>query len=109
MQHLNETLGGFIIVVGVVAIVYIVARYNYLIKKAAYESGVRLPSANQKFRLLNLGLILLGLGIGLAVSSIFTFFDLKEDTLDLLIWATIVIFGSLGVLAAHFIKKSLDH
>ena len=109
MEAINETLGGLIITGGAVAIVYILARYNYLIKKAAFDRGISLQERRQRWRYLDLGCILLGLGIGLAVSSIFTFFDLKEDTMDLLVWATILIFGSLGMLATHFIRKILGH
>lgn len=108
MEKLNETLGGLIIVAGAIAIVYIVARYNYLIKKAAYEKGIELPAGNNKLRYLDLGCILLGVGVGLGVSSVFTFFDLQEDTLDLLVWATIIIFGAIGLLATHFIRKRFE-
>lgn len=109
MEQLHETLGGLVIVGGAVAIVYILARFNYLIKKAAYETGVDLSTRQRKWRYLDLGCIFLGLGIGLGLSSVFTFFELKEDTLDLLVWSTIVIFGALGLLATHFLRKSIDH
>ncbi|PHN03482.1 hypothetical protein [Flavilitoribacter nigricans] len=108
MENISETLGGLIIVGGAVAIVYILARFNYLIRKAAYERGIELSSRQNKYRYVDYGCILLGLGIGLAASSFFTLLDLKEDTMDLLVWATILIFGALGLIATHFIRKTLE-
>jgi hypothetical protein len=34
--------------------------------------------------------------------------DLLEDTMDLLVWGTILIFGAAGLIVAHFIRKRLE-
>ena len=54
---------------------------------------------------LDIGCILLSLGVGLMVSTIFTTMELTEDTADLLIWGTILIFGAIGLLVAHWLRK----
>lgn len=94
--------GGFILVV------YIIAKYNYLIKKAMIEKGSTNDSSTTKLRYIDLGCIVLGLGLGLIVASYFTTIQLTEDTADLLIWGTILIFGALGLLLAHFIRRKIE-
>ncbi|WP_282079094.1 DUF6249 domain-containing protein [Aquimarina algiphila] len=108
MENLGEALGGLIIVIGLVVMVFIVAKYNYLIKKAMIEKGLVPEQSQSKFKYIDIGCIVFGLGIGLLFSSIFTSMDLTEDTTDLLVWGTILIFGSAGLVAAHFIRKRLE-
>ncbi|WP_422082126.1 hypothetical protein [Ulvibacterium sp.] len=107
MEHLNETLGGLVIVIGAVLIVLIVARYTYLVKKAMIEKGLTFERKDYGPKYLDMGCIVSGIGLGLLASSIFTYMDLEEDTMDLLIWGTILIFGAMGLIAAHFIGKRL--
>ncbi|MDH7444381.1 hypothetical protein [Aquimarina sp. 2201CG14-23] len=108
MKNLNEFLAIATMFIAVLLMVFIIARYTYLIKKAMIEKGVYLESKNHKFKYLDIGCIVFGLGVGLLVSSIFTTMDLLEDTMDLLVWGTILIFGAMGLVVAHFIRKRLE-
>lgn len=108
MKDLNELLGGIAIILALIIIVFIISKYTYLIKKAMIDKGVYSAQKNNKFKYLDIGCIVFGLGIGLLVSSIFTTIDLLENTADLLIWGTILIFGAGGLVLAHLIRKRLD-
>ena len=72
------------------------------------EEGIYIENKTSKFKYLDIGCIVFGLGIGLLVSSVFTTMDLLEDTMDLLVWGTILIFGAAGLIVAHFIRKRLE-
>lgn len=106
MEHLSETLGGLIIVSGLVAIIYFVTKFNYLIRKAMIEEGVTPDTSARKLRYLEWGCIVLSLGLGLIVSALFTLIDISEDTMDLLMWGTLLIFGGFGLFVAHYIRKT---
>ncbi len=93
---------------GIVLIVYILARYTYLIRRAMIEKGL-VNSTGTNFRFLDWGCIVLSLGVGLIISSIYTAFDLTEDTMDLLVWGTILIFGGIGLMVAHSIRKKQEN
>lgn len=105
MEHIQEALGALFLMAGVVTIVYIIARYSYLIKKAMIEKGLANSETSKKMQYLDLGCIVLSLGLGLIVSTIFTTMELTEDTADLLIWGTILVFGAIGLLVAHWLRK----
>ena len=105
MEDIQEALGALFLMAGVVTIVYIIARYSYLIKKAMIEKGLANPQSTQKMHYLDMGCIVLSLGLGLMVSTLFTTMDLTEDTADLLIWGTILVFGAMGLLVAHWLRK----
>lgn len=85
-----------------VLVVFIIAKYNYLLKKSLAEKGIA-PNT-MKMNYAEIASIVVGIGVGLAASSIFTAMDLSEDTMDLLVWAVIVIGGGLGLFAAHLIR-----
>ena len=105
MENIQEALGALFLMSGIVAIVYIIARYTYLIRKAMIEKGLANPQSSKKMQYLDIGCIVLSLGIGLIVSTFFTTMELTEDTTDLLIWGTILIFGAIGLLVAHWLRK----
>lgn len=107
MRELNELLGGIAIVLALIIIVFIISKYTYLIKKAMIDKGVYSVQKNNKFKYLDIGCIVFGLGLGLLVSSVFTTMNMFEDTADLLICGTILIFGAAGLMLAHFIRKRL--
>ena len=108
MENLNEFLVGLTFALTLVVIVFIIAKYTYLIKKQMIENGVYLERANNRFKYLDIGCIVFGLGIGLLASSAFTTMNLSEDTADLLVWGTILIFGAAGLIVAHYIRKQLE-
>ncbi|MEO1031152.1 MAG: hypothetical protein AAFX55_07090 [Bacteroidota bacterium] len=108
MKDFNEAIGFAALALGFISVVFIIARYTYLIKKEMIKQGIYLENRAVKYKYLDIGCIVFGLGIGLLVSSIFTSIDLTEDTTDLLVWGTILIFGAAGLVAAHFIRKKLE-
>ncbi|MCH2192816.1 hypothetical protein [Kordia sp.] len=107
-----ETTGDIIVMtsfaLGIVSIVFILARYNYLIKKAMVERGLTEGLAAAKTRYIDIGCIILGLGVGMIISSFFTELDLEEGTMELIVWGIILIFGGLGVVGAHFLRKRTE-
>lgn len=105
MEQIQQAVGVLFLMAGIVSIVYIIARYSYLIKKAMIEKGLANPETSKKMQYLDVGCILLSLGIGLMVSTIFTTLKLNEDTADLLIWGTILVFAAIGLLLAHWLRK----
>ena len=86
-----------------VLIIFIIAKYHYLLKKVLAEKGV--AASKIKINYSEIGCIVIGLAIGLGASSVFTVMNLSEDTADLLIWSVILIGGGLGLLGAHFIRQ----
>jgi len=103
----NDLIMGLGMILGLVTITFIIAKYNYLIKKAMIERGLSSEPSNGKLRYLDIGSIVLGLGLGLIISSIFTTMEMSEDTMDMLVWGTILIFGAIGLVVAHFIRRRL--
>lgn len=108
MKNFEEIIGGLVIVAGAVTIVYLLAKYTYLIKKVQAEHGVTPAQSTSKTKYLDIGCIVLGLGLGVLTSSLYTQLDYTEDTIDLLAWGTILIFGGLGLLAAHYVRNKLE-
>lgn len=108
MKEYNEAIMFTGLVIGAILIVFIIARYLYLIKKEMIKQGIYLDNQTTKYKYLDIGCIVFGLGVGLFVSSAFTVMDLLEETAELLVWGTILIFGAAGLVAAHFIRKKLE-
>lgn len=92
----------------IVLVVFILARYNYLIKKVMAAHGNVGDFTTKPFRYLETGCVLMGIGLGLGLSSVFTLMDIPEDTMDLLVWATILICGGLGMLGAHQVRRKQE-
>ena len=105
MESTNDIIAMAALAGGCVAIVYILARYTYLIKKAMIENGMAVGGNASKLKYIDAGCILVGLGIGFMISAIYAEMDLTEDTTDLLAWGTIIIFGGLSLLVAHKIRS----
>ncbi|MBK6265639.1 hypothetical protein JKA74_11370 [Marivirga sp. S37H4] len=99
---------GASLVTCVVLIVFVLSKYNYLIKKELIQKGEAFQLPKNKFKYLELGCVILGLGVGLGFSSIFTTMNLTEDTMDLLVWATILVFGGVGLVGAHYIRRKQE-
>ena len=69
------------------------------------KCGIASGTSSNRNRYLEIGCIILGMGVGLGFSAIFTVLDLSEDTMDLLIYGTIMMFGGLGLVGAHYIRQ----
>lgn len=108
MQELTQTLGGLIIILGAIAIVYIIARFNYLTKKAMLEKGLSPTPSLNKNRLIDIGCMLFFLGIGVMTTSFYNTASLNEDQTDLLTWGTILVIGSFGPISAYFIRQRIE-
>lgn len=82
--------------------------FNYQIKKAILDKGGNIELAKNKFPFLEIGLTILGIGLGLAISVFPQSSNLPEDSKGLLIGACILLFGGAGLVSAFFIRKRLD-
>lgn len=105
MQNYQDAMGAVALMTGLVIIIYIIARYTYLIRKAMIDNGLATPTKTKRLLYIDLGSIVGGIGVGLMVSSIFSVLDLEENTTDLLVWGTILIFGAIGLILAHFLRS----
>lgn len=105
MENYQDAIGAIVLMSGLVVVAYIIARYTYLVKKAMIENGLTSPTKSKKLMLIDFGCILGGLGLGLIVSSIYSAMKLDENTTDLLVWGTILIFGAMGMVLAHFLRS----
>lgn len=92
----------------IVLVVYFTSKYNYQIKKAILDKGGNIEVTKKKFPFLEIGLTILGIGLGLAVSVIPQSSNLPEDSKGLLIGACILIFGGLGLVSAFYIRKRIE-
>lgn len=99
---------GISLVTCIVLVVFILSKYNYLLKKAIIERGAEYELPRNQYRYLELGCVIIGLGIGLGISSVFTFMDLSGDAMDLLVWATILICGGGGLVVAYMIRRKQE-
>ena len=108
MNHIHAIVLGTSFTVCITLVVFILSKYNYLVNKARIENGVAGTTTGSRYRYLEYGCMLVGLGAGLGVSSVFTFMPLSEDAMDLLVWATILIFGGSGLLLAYYIRRKQE-
>ena len=92
----------------IVLIVYFTAKYSHATKKAILEKGGNIEITKKKFPFLEIGLTLLGVGLGLAVAAIPQSFDIETDLKGLLTAACILLFGGAGLVSAFFIRRKLD-
>ena len=106
MENFENIVVSFCVFGSGVLVIFIVAKYYYLLQKALAERGI--VASKTKLNYAETACIVIGTGFGLGVSSLFTLMDLSEDTMDLLIWAVILIGGGLGLLAAHFIRQKTE-
>ncbi|MDO1501732.1 hypothetical protein Q2T40_16475 [Winogradskyella maritima] len=105
MEKLDEVLSLLALSAGFVTVVFILAKYHYMIKKAMIEKGIDVTQYSKRVSYIDIGCIVFGLGIGFIVSSIFTEMDLTEDTTDLLVLGTISVFAGLSLVIAHYLRK----
>jgi hypothetical protein len=103
MQSLETIFLSIAIFGSGVLVIFIIAKYSYLTKKAFAEKGM--PGNGSKMSYSEIACMVIGIALGLAASSVFTVMDLPEDTMDMLIYATILVGGGFGLLSAHFIRK----
>jgi hypothetical protein len=111
MESTNDALTFIALLISfftaLVLVVYFLAKYSYLTKKALAESGHPIDfGKGNRYVYQDIACIVIGLGLGLGVSAIISEFDLSEDTMDLLIYGTISLFTGTGLLVAHFLRKS---
>jgi hypothetical protein len=86
-----------------VLVIFFIARYNYLIKKALAEKGIAPTKIRVSYS--EIASIVVGISLGLAASSVFTIMDLSEDTTDTLVWSVILMGAGLGLFGAHLVRQ----
>ena len=105
MEFIEETLGGLIIIAGAVLIVYFIARYTYLIKKMLAEKGMLQPKSENSISKIDVAYTIVGVGVGLLISAALSTLSLSENTMDLLGWGVVLIFGAIGLIVAQKQRK----
>jgi hypothetical protein len=108
MQHLAEIFVPITFFALIGLILYFTLKYNYQIKKTILEKGGSIEVTKKRFPLLEIGLSLIGLGLGLAVSVIPQSTNLPDDSKGLLIGACILLFGGLGLISAFIIRRRIE-
>jgi hypothetical protein len=108
MENYQDTLAQLILMTGVVLLVFIIAKYTYLVKKAVIEKGLTPKTNSGKIHYIDIACIMGSLGVGLMISTIYSSMNLTGDTLDMLIWGTIFIFGAIGLFAAHILRRKFE-
>jgi hypothetical protein len=89
-------------------VVYFTTKFSYQTKKAILDKGGKIEVVKRKFPLIEIGLTVLGVSLGLALSVIPQTSSLPEESKGLLIGACILLFGGLGLVAAFFVRKRFD-
>lgn len=89
-------------------IVYHTNRNNYLLKKAIVDKGGDYKFPKKRFPGLEIGITMLGFGLGLAAATIPQSMNLEEETQELLTGACVIFFSGLGFLSAYLIRKKVD-
>ncbi len=92
----------------IVLVVYFTAKFNYQTKKAILDKGGNIELAKKRFPFLEIGLTIIGVGLGLALSVFPESSNLSEDSKGFLIGACILLFGGAGLVSAFFIRNRLD-
>jgi len=108
MEELVEIFVPIAFFAMLVLIVYFTARYNHQTKMAILEKGGNLDMTKKRFPFLEIGLTLLGVGLGLIISLILQSFNIAEGSKDMLTGACILIFGGAGLISAFFIRRKLE-
>ncbi|MDD7885076.1 hypothetical protein [Flavivirga sp. 57AJ16] len=105
MDAIREIILTALLFSSCVFVVFFLARFNYLIKKLAAEKGFDPIRNREKYGFIEIGCIILGLGVGFGICAIYTTINLPEDTFYFIVYSTLFICGGIGLLAAHFMRK----
>jgi len=108
LKHLEDIVMVVAPLSAAILIIFIIAKYNYLAKKAIIDKGGD-PTSRNRYRYLDVGCIIICIGLGLAVSSLISTLNLPPKTLNLLTYATLLVFGGLGLILAHFIRNKFEN
>ncbi len=55
MENVQDAIGALVLMSGLVVIVYIIARYTYLVKKAMIENGLAIPAKSKRLMFIDIG------------------------------------------------------
>ena len=90
-------------------IVFVVSKYSYQTKKAIVENGGTLDQhPRKKAPFLEIGFIVLGVGLGLVLSVLPQSMDIPDEAKDSLVGACVLVCGGAGMISAFFIRRKLD-
>ncbi|MFV0291536.1 MAG: hypothetical protein ACK5IJ_11680 [Mangrovibacterium sp.] len=88
--------------------VYWVMKYRYQTKKAILEKGGDISESKRPFPFLEVGLMAIGIGVGLAIGTAFQFMAIPAEAVDKITGACMLLFGGLGIVIAFFIRRKID-
>ena len=108
MNELEDIFIPLAFFASVVLIVFFTVKYSHKTKMAILEKGGSLDTTKKKLPFLEIGLILLGIGLGLIISFILQSFNLAKESKDLLTGACVLLFGGAGLVSAFFIRRKIE-
>lgn len=107
MQTIYDFLTALTMVIGIISIVFILAKYNFLVKKAMYENNATPPDPSVRLTAIDFGFVLVGIGFGLGVATLFILFELKPIVEELVLYIFPLVFGGLSLVVSYLFKKKL--
>lgn len=90
-----------------VLVVYFTAKFKYATKKEILKHGGDLPVAQSRFPYWEIGLTIVGLGLGLGVGAALQSLALPEASRGMLIGASVLFFGGLGLIIATLTRNKI--
>ena len=88
--------------------VYFTSKFKHQTQKAIIEKGGNIEFPQKKMRYLEIALMLIGFGLGLAISSLFQGSNLLEDAKGMLVGASVFIFSGAGLVTAILIRRKIE-
>jgi len=108
MDKLVEILVPVAFFATIVLIVFFTVKYSHKTKMAILEKGGSLDTTKKKLPFLEIGSILLGIGLGLGIALILQFFDFAPERNLQLSSACALLFGGAGLVSAFIIRRKIE-
>ncbi len=107
MEATISELVPFALFTMVVLIVYFSVKYRYQTRKAIIEKGGNIEFPKRKFYFLEMGGVLLGVGLGLAIAALVHSSSMNQETKLMMSFALPTFFGGLGLVIAYNIRRKI--
>ncbi len=92
----------------VLLIVYFTARFRYKLKKSIIEKGDTVEFPKSRFPLLEVGITILGFGVGMLAGSFVMMLQDSFEMAPMTAAALIFLFSAAGMIVAFFVRRRLD-